>query len=511
MDIVIGIASLIVAVIGVYFAYLQLRHTPEYKRGDRQSQEPKVHTPSQGSSETDEKKRNPPNIKSLIENLIHPKLQTMFRYEEFAAYTNDDEAGLALIAALIEKRAAHTIQVIGRGPQVADQRIEDYLRAIATAIARGVQYRRILFIDPNLPQNALLWLLFLERYLHSDRYRGMVLVHTIRIPAISDMLPQFQIIDGMYLHRVNRHYAGIEAGASRIAQSLFAMHPHPELQQHINIYQTHLENAGNRCNHSVIVQTLNEILYGLDHDGNVTSHWKTVVDIKSFLDARSEFPQSGLKFVGTLPPFTYTYDACKKFIEQRNEESQGQPDRKQVLPLVFNSLETAADAFLKGELDYLCVPIENSALGDVIPPAIKPAQLALINEKCNMIHTVNLQVKFVLAGVSVKPGNWLEIAAVEAAYLQTSQYLPKQAQRLARHKSEVRSNYHAALLARNNSSLVAITTPEAAEHLNLVILSELPAGFGDRSTKFAIFEHKFQNSPPLHRKADAEEHRAIRQ
>lgn len=497
MDIVIGIASLIVTAIGVYFAYLQLRHTPEYKRGDGQSQDPKVHTPRQEFIETDEKNRNPLNIRSLIENLITPKLQAMFRYEELAAYTNDDEAGLALIAALIEKRATHTIQVIGRGPQVVDQRVEDYLRAITMAIARGVQYRRILFIDPQLPQNALLWLLFLERYLYSDSYRGLVLVHTIRIPTISDMLPQFQIIDDMYLHRVNRHYAGIETGASRIAQSLFAIHPHPELQQHVNIYQTHLENAGNRCNHSAIVQTLNEILYGLDRDGNVTSHWKIVTDIRDFLDSRSEFPPSGLEFVGTLPPFTYTYAACKKFIEQRNEESRKQSDRKQVLPLVFSSLEAAADAFLKGELDYLCVPIENSALGDVIPPAIKSAQLALINEKCDIAYNVKLQVKFVLAGLSKKPGNWLEIAAVEAAHLQTSRYLPKQAQRLARHKSEVRSNYHAALLARNNPSLVAITTPEAAEHLNLVVLSELPAGFEERSTKFAIFEHKSLNSPPL--------------
>jgi prephenate dehydratase len=93
----------------------------------------------------------------------------------------------------------------------------------------------------------------------------------------------------------------------------------------------------------------------------------------------------------------------------------------------------------------------------------------------------------VLAGQT--PTKWRELVAVEAAYLQIRDHLPKKARKLPRYEKEVQSNYHAAWLAQNDTGLVAVTTNEAAKHFNLTTFPGLLPPFEENWTKFAVYSH----------------------
>jgi hypothetical protein len=428
-----------------------------------------------------------PNMKSLVAQLLPRHLQEMFEYRELTALTNDDEAGLALIAELIDKRAKNLIRVIGRGPQLIDPKTKPYIRAVANAILRGVEYNRILLLDSNLPQNSLLWLLFLEGFLKSAKWRDAVHLHVIKMDS-TNMAEQFQLIDTEYLHRVFRHYSTGELGASKKAQSQFAMSPDGAVAQHCTAYDCYQSEAGSKYGHSNVVGLLCDILHRLDsRRQDIVYHWKLVLAVIDFLeDLRTEgMPPRGIKFVGSLPPYTFTYQAAEKFA-RKAETEETISERMIVLP--FRRLEDALKQFIGGRLDYVCVPIANSQVDNLIPPTVTESIFDQLKRDFRAVDEEELPVKFVLAGIYQEPTMWRRLVAVEAAYLQVHKELPEGACALPRYDEEVESNYHAAWLAQNDVSLIAVTTSEAARHLNLHVYSHL---LHDQRnfTKFAVYSH----------------------
>ena len=122
-----------------------------------------------------------------------------------------------------------------------------------------------------------------------------------------------------------------------------------------------------------------------------------------------------------------------------------------------------------------------------MPPTANNLALASLKESSNKIDEVELAVSFVLAGIYKKPTSWKKLAAVEAAYAQVSSRLPNSAAKLKRADEEIESNYHAALLAKRDPSVVSITTPQAAEYLELHSYKELCGKSEGNRTKFAIY------------------------
>lgn len=429
-----------------------------------------------------------PDIKSLIAHLLPMSLQARFEYSDLTALTNDDEAGLALIAELIDKKAERVIYVVGRGPQLVDAQTSHYVGTVASAILRGVEYKRILLLDPNLPQNGLLWLLLIERFLKSANWRDSVHLYVVRMDS-TNLALQFQIIDDKYLHQVVRSYLTGETGASKKSQSQFTMAPHGEVSQHCNIYQSRLSQAGNKYDHTRVVELLSNILHDLDvKQQNITYHWRLVLEVIDFLghlNVQEDMPPRGIKFVGSLMPCTFTYQAAEKFIKSVNESDSAISECLIVLP--FRRLEDAIEQFIEGRLDYVCVPIENSHIDNLIPPTVGVSLFDKLQKDSHKIYEVELAVKFVLSGVYQKPIKWRRLVAVEAAYLQVRDGLPKNARKLPRYEEEVESNYHAAWLAQNDMSLIAVTTYEAAKHLNLCTYTDLHPPSEKNVTKFAVY------------------------
>lgn len=429
------------------------------------------------------------SIEPLIAELLPAHLQKSFECSECTAVVNDDEAGLSLITALIEKKAANTICVIGRGTQLVEAQTSHYVRAVAGAILRGVEYKRILLLDPNLPQNGLMWLLLLERFLKSPRWRDAVHLYVVRMD-LTNIALQFQIIDNKYLHRVVRSYAPGETGASPHAQSIFAISPHGEVSQCDNIHQSRLSQSGERHDHSRVAKLLCEILHNLDcKQQDITYHWRLVLDVIDFLDGLKiqDIPPRGIKFVGSLMPCTFTHQASERFIKSVNESDGAKNERLVTLP--FRRLEDAIKQFIEGRLDYVCVPIGNSHVDNLTPPTVGESLFDSLQNDYDKIFEVELPVKFVLAGVYQKPAKWRSLVAVEAAYLQIRDALPRSVGKLPRYEEEVESNYHAAWLAKNDIMLIAVTTSEAAKHLNLCTYSDLNPNSEKNCTKFAVYSH----------------------
>lgn len=428
------------------------------------------------------------NMESLVAYLLPAHLQERFEHDGLTAFTKDDEAGLALIAELIDKQAENAICVIGRGPQLVDPQTSHYVGTVASAILREVKYKRILLLDSNLPQNGLLWLLLIERFLKSAKWRDSVDLYVVRTDS-SNLVPQFQIIDDRYLHQVTRSYSKGEAGASRKAHSQFTM-SRGEISQHREIYETHLSQAGSRYGHARVVELLSEILHHLDaKQQHITYHSGLVLDVIGFLEQLNvqDMPPRGIKFVGSLMPFTFTYQAAESFIKRVGESDRPMNERLVVLP--FGRLGEAIEQFIKGRLDYVCVPIENSQIENLKPPTVSESLFDSLQKSSHKIDEVELPVKFVLSGVFQKPAKWRQLVAVEAAYLQIRDSLPKKAGNVPRYEDEVESNYHAAWLAQNDPTLIAVTTLEAARHLSLWTYEELYTPSGKNDTKFAVYSH----------------------
>ena len=203
--------------------------------------------------------------------------------------------------------------------------------------------------------------------------------------------------------------------------------------------------------------------------------------VNEFLDGLPvpDLPRRGVRFVGCLMPFTFTHLAAERFAEQVAE-------RWRVVPLPFGSLDDAIEQFLDGRLDFVCIPVENTQLGAVTPPLEAPSGLARVEHHGVEMAEIRLPVQFVLAGVHTDGRRWREVVAVEPAYLQVKEHLPEEAARLPRFLDErAQSNYHAACLAKDDASLVAVTAREAARHLGLHVCAE----FGDEPnmTTFAVF------------------------
>lgn len=432
-----------------------------------------------------------PYIQTLVTQLLSSDLQKRFECSDLSALTDDDEAGLSLIAELIDKRAERLVCVIGRGPQLVDSRSRRYLEAVANAIVRGVQYKRILLLDSSLPQNGLLWLLLLERFLGSAKWRDSVDLYVVRMES-TNLALQFQVIDDKYLHVAGRSYPQGDDGASKKAQSQFVMAPSREVLQHCELFQARLSQAGTRYNHAQIVELLSEILHDFDRtQQHLTYHWQLVLNVIELLDQLDipEMPSRSIRFVGSLMPFTFTYKAAEQFVKSVDESDIPIVERVVVLP--FRRLDDAIQQFTAGRLDFVCVPVENSEIDNLIPPTLSESRLNLLKQDSQKVYEKEVPVRLALAGLPGKPGQWRTLVAVEAAYKQVAEGLPKNASRLSRYDEEVESNYHAACIAHTDSTFIAITTYEAAKHFNLNVYSDLHPGSQHNTTKFAVFAHMF--------------------
>src|SRR6201999_1925444 len=260
---IVAIVTLAVTVIAVLIAFLQLTRTPKLPKDTKESKKLPATTVGIEHKDSSPKiKESSLDMKSLVAELL-PYNVEQFDYGEFTAWTEDDTAGLSLISEMIGKKAEREIHVIGRGTQLEEAKTKPYISAVANAIIRRVIYQRILIIDPALPQNALLWLLLIERFLRSPEWRDLVRLYVIKMNS-TNMAAQFQIVDGKFLHRVVRYYSETDFGASKQSQSFFALLPNEEVIQHSNMYQTHLINAGNRYKHHDVADLLTRMLHDLD-------------------------------------------------------------------------------------------------------------------------------------------------------------------------------------------------------------------------------------------------------
>lgn len=460
---------------------------PENDRFEGELPLPGAPAPGSGAAETPQARAG--DATSLVSRLLAdaPHLHGLFRYEgRFVARCDDDEASLALIAAIIDREAAREIQVIGRGPQMVDIRTSHYVAAVAKAIVRGVTYRRILILDAHLPQNGLLWLLLLERFIRSPRYRGKVFLHVLPMPFTHNLNPQFQIVDGTYLHRTTRFYNPHEQGAARQAQSLFAVAPSEEVAQALASYEQFLESAGGRYTHLQIVEFLDGMLNHLSPgDHSVIYHWKLVLDVIGFLDGLGvpALPERGIRFIGCLMPFTFTHLAAREFARESMQDTE-----QRVVLLPFAKLDDAVDRFFGGSLDYLCLPKENTRIGAIAPPLEDPERLNQLAVMGRKMADVEIPVRFVLAGAYTDPSRWQELVAVEPAYKQMKGLLPEEVAGLPRFADQiVRSNYHAACLAKDDDRLVAITTRDAADHLGLRVVAGLDDPTLENTTTFTVY------------------------
>jgi hypothetical protein len=419
---------------------------------------------------------------ALITSLLPEELSKTFTYGEFAAWTEDDIAGISLIASLIQNKAEKGIRVIGRGTQIVEAKTRPYVTAVAKAVLRGVSYTRILIIDPALPQNALFWLLFLERFLSSPKWRDSVNLYTNR-SEVTNKMQQFQIVDDKFFHRIVRRYS--EGKAAPRSESTFLVSPHREIDQYSRIYGDHLHDAKGRYKHKDVFDLLTTLLHSLDRKNqSISYHWQLALDVVAFLDSIDVqgLPRSRIKFVGCLMPFTFTYDAAERFARRVNESFE-----ECVIALPFRRMSNAIEQFLAKRLSYICLPVENSRIDHLVPPTANEASLAAVRDGSRKIDEIELLVSFVLAGVYKKPTPWKRLAAVDAAYMQVSAQLPKNAARLTRGSDDVESNYHAAWLARHDPSVIAITTPQAAAFLELHIYKELCKPSEQNRTKFAVY------------------------
>ena len=431
--------------------------------------------------------RRSTQMKDRVRSLLSGEttLLKKFEFEGPTAITQNDEAALALTAMVINNASAE-IRVIGRGPQIVDAKTNHYVAAVAKAIVRGVRYRRILVLDRKLPQNGLLWLLLLERFLQSSSYRDQIFLHIIA-GSEGDLNQQFQIVDDRWLHRTKRFYTPSEPGASLRAQSFFAISPSKEIKLESSSYELLLARAGQPCTHRAVTDVIERILNDMAPGrSTIDYHWRDLLSVVDFLKNLGEtgMPERGVRFIGCLMPHTFTHAAACEF--SARETSKG---GVRIVPLPFASLDDAIEQFLQERLDYVVVPVANSRIGQIAPPLENPVRFTDLDHRAQQVAAVSLPIEFVLASKYGNRANWKAIVAVEPAYLQVRSFLPADVASLPRFSNEdVSSNYHSASLVQNHPELVAVTTKAAASHLGLYT-DDLVDPRGPGTTAFAIYRH----------------------
>lgn len=424
-------------------------------------------------------------LTDLARELLEPDLIGKFEFENLFASTSDDEAGLALISSIIDRKATSRIQVIGRGSQWVDRRTRHYISAVARAILKGVEYNRILILDAVLPQNGLVWLLLLERFAALPEHRGRVVLYPVRMQQSQSLTLQFQLVDEKYLHRTNRHYHPKEPGVSRRAHSLFAVAPHREVREHAEIFRQHVERQAAALSHPEIADLIAELLTTVDPARyTVAFHWRLVLDVLHFLDNLEVggLPARGVRLLGSLMPFTFTFEAASRFAQERRESQVGAP----IVVVPFERLEDAVTSFRNGDLDLICVPVENSRIDQLTPPSVRPEAIAELKAGFPAVKTFDVQVSFALAGKPAKPSKSARLASVDAAYQQVKDSLPKKIRELPVISEETQSNYHAAWIASRDSDVVAVTTASAAAFFQLQVYNSLSRNGGSVTT-FSVF------------------------
>lgn len=423
--------------------------------------------------------------RDLVFDCLGPEMVARFSLEDLVARTSDDEASLALIASIIDREAKSRIQVIGRGSQWVDSRTREYVRAVAKAILRRVRYERILILDSELPANGLVWLLLLERFIALPAYRGNIALHVVKIPNSAGFIHQFQIVDETYLHRTNRDYPRHEAGASGTAESSLAIAPHAEVTQYIAIFRQQSTQQSQPLTHTQVSDLIKELLTtGDPAHATIRFHWDLVLKVCRYLDDLDvpDLPSRGVEFVGSLMPFTFTFEAADHFVRERNRIADGKP----TIVLPFERFDDAVRAFHEGRLEYLCVPVENTLIDQVLPPTISEYELNALGGRYPVVAVLEIEVSYVLAGVPKKRSETSRLASVNAAFGQVDDALPNTVTRMKRVESEPQSNYHAAWIASRDTQVLAITTKSAAEFFGLHVYQELRSG-GLNVTRFHVY------------------------
>ncbi len=421
----------------------------------------------------------------LVNELLAERLSSLFDTAHRVARTDDDAAGLALISAIIDRKAECRIEVIGRGSQWVDQRTREYVSAVAEAILRGVDYTRILILDAELPENGLVWLLLLERFAALPLYRGRVALHPVRVQQSQGLTLQLQIVDETYLHRTNRHYSSKERGVARRANSLFTIGPHADVVECLSVFRQHLLRQGPALSHREIVDLIEELLTTMDpRKYAVNFHWKLALDVIKFLDGLdvSRLPIRGFEFVGSLMPFTFTFEAAQRYCADRRNR-----DRPPVV-VPFERLDKAMHLFEGGTLEHICIPVENTRIDEVTPPTMTSGAVEKLKDHYIQSGSIRLDVSFVLAGASPRERP-SQVAAVDSAYLQVYDYMKKRARVLPRIPEPPQSNYHAAWIASQDRSVAAITTQSAAVFFGLQTY-EVLKGKERNVTTFSVFSHQ---------------------
>ncbi|MFH1687269.1 MAG: prephenate dehydratase domain-containing protein [bacterium] len=421
----------------------------------------------------------------LVSELVPKENRSAFTCVGPLVETSSDHAGLQLVSAIVASKATRSIQVIGRGSQWLDSGTRGYVSAVAAAVVRGVRYERILVVDPELAENTLLWLMLLERFVASTRHRELVTIYKLDFPGTSDLAPQFQIVDGDWFHRVSRSYRGAPQGASCDSHSLFAVAPHPDIEQAKRLFEQHRTKSGPSLNHQGIVTFLCELLRTFESESyRLAYHSKLVFEVQDFLNALNveNMPPRSLLFIGCLMPHTFTYEAAAEFCASKNLERDCLP----VVPLPFSRLDEAAKAFVEQRIDYLCVPIATQSDQVVLPPTLDSGITTYLSSTYDEATRIRLRIQFVLAGRMTTVTAMKSIAAVGPALSHVTENLTGRLKRLPLVDVEVESNFHAAWVASQDATIGAITTREAADYLNLNVLGR-PLEKPDSYTEFAIY------------------------
>lgn len=432
--------------------------------------------------------RTQPDARELVHELLEDRLANRFDIEGRLARTEDDEAGLALISAIIDRKADRCIDVIGRGSQWVDRRTREYITAVAKAILRGVEYNRILILDAELVENGLVWLLLLERFTSQPSYRGRVALYPVRMQQSQSLMLQFQLVDETYLHSTNRHYSSNEPGALRRAHSHFTIGPHAEVVEKKAVFRQHLTNQGPPLSHREIVDLIEELLTTTNpHQYAIRFHWQLAVRVVRFLDELEVpgLPKRGLEFVGSLMPFTFTFEAARRFCAARQGSARVRP----AVVMPFERLDDAMRLFQEGVIDHICVPVENTKVDQITPPTMSLDAIENLRTDYIVSGCIEIEVSFVLAGLALKGERPSQLAAVDSAYEQVLQGMKKRTRNLARVPEPPQSNYHAAWIASQDKTVIAITTQAAADFLGLRTYKVLK----DREknvTLFNVFSHR---------------------
>ena len=414
-------------------------------------------------------------------DLVPSDLRNKFTFDNMTARTDDDEAGLALIAHLIEHQVSKRIEVIGRGPNWVESRTARYVSAVAAALDRGVSYRRILVIDDDLPENGLTWLLLLERFIALPEHRGVIELYPIRAQRARDTSVQFQLLDHEILHRTNRAYGGSSPAASRTAHSLFARAPDPEVATYVSIFERYLTDQPRAPTHLELVHLVEDLLATIDrNDFRVAFYWRVALDVLRFLDNLSAptLPPRGFDLVGSLTPFTFSYDAASRFSASQRARAGARP----AAAIPFDRFDDAKAAFDAGAIDHLCVPTSNTRLAELTPPTLDASDLESL-QRCPVSGHIDVDVSFVLAGTASTMAEGVRLATVGAARAQVEDQLSKRVRFLPPPAETVESNYHAAWLASQNPEILAITSPSAAGFFGLRVFKKLDSGV----TTFTVF------------------------